>query len=451
MSKEVLMDLRTVWLVVCLLGLLLCLSSEARAEIIYGDGPSNVVQNYFLVRSLDLNKDGQFDFHLEEYAIGTTDIPPSSVTRFLGLRGTADGSTHNNGVFTGEGRALPLPLGSLIGPSADEPFSWTDGFRQLGLSHKRSGETMWQGPWEDQKTGFLAVRFLADDQYHYGWIRLNVEDIPLSSMGDVYALIPPHIVDFAYESTPNTPIAAGAVPEPGTWLLVLVSVAIVAGWKLRWRMLPFLICVLVPIGANGEIVYRMNSDLDERLIDLDSDGTTDFRFRSNLLLFPPISWRTDVEGFSSSGILVRDDQAIPIARDSIIGPQPHGDSEWRERFMDQGLSALHQTEGWSGVWHGVERGLIGISFQSDAGLHYGWIQLSLDHELVPTEGIPGVVGRIRFGPVVHDWAYESIPNTPIAAGAVPEPESVAFVLVGTIAVISWRWRKGRQSATSLGG
>ncbi len=55
---------------------------------------------------------------------------------------------------------------------------------------------------------YLAVRFEAGDGMHYGWIGVTVTEI-----NDVHTL---SAFAWGYETDPMTPIAAGAVPAPGT-------------------------------------------------------------------------------------------------------------------------------------------------------------------------------------------------------------------------------------------
>jgi hypothetical protein len=64
----------------------------------------------------------------------------------------------------------------------------------------------------------LAVQFQSHaDTTHYGWIRYQAE----TTTSD---LVVGKITGWAYESTPDQPILAAAVPEPSAGLLVLFGV-----------------------------------------------------------------------------------------------------------------------------------------------------------------------------------------------------------------------------------
>ena len=69
-----------------------------------------------------------------------------------------------------------------------------------------------------RQSGFLGIRLLSEDQYHYGWIRAEV--------GAENRLV---IRDFAFESSPGKAILAGFVPEPhgvGNVAILFVAIAI---------------------------------------------------------------------------------------------------------------------------------------------------------------------------------------------------------------------------------
>ena len=61
------------------------------------------------------------------------------------------------------------------------------------------------------------------------------------------------------------------------------------------------------------------------------------------------------------------------------------------------------------------------------GLHYGWIRLSSQGMAHPDNPY-----LIYLGPLVADWAYNTVPGEPILAGAVPEPSTWALLAAGAI-------------------
>ena len=62
-------------------------------------------------------------------------------------------------------------------------------------------------------TAFMGIQFQIGEAWHYGWMRLHGTEW-LSFGGTT-------ILDWAYETRPDTPIFAGAVPEPSTFALLL--------------------------------------------------------------------------------------------------------------------------------------------------------------------------------------------------------------------------------------
>ena len=76
-----------------------------------------------------------------------------------------------------------------------------------------------------------------------------------------------------------------------------------------------------------------------------------------------------------------------------------------------------------------------LHLSSNEDLVYGWVKLSIlgDLDDYPSNG----------DIILHEWAYESTPNTPIAAGsaAVPEPTSLAIFAMGGVGVAAWKRRR----------
>lgn len=77
----------------------------------------------------------------------------------------------------------------------------------------------------------------------------------------------------------------------------------------------------------------------------------------------------------------------------------------------------------SQTWYALpaESPYLPVQFQLDDGLHYGWVRFVTDS---------------IFG--FQDWAYETRANTPILAGAVPEPSTVALGVLGLLALVFQR-------------
>jgi hypothetical protein len=68
--------------------------------------------------------------------------------------------------------------------------------------------------------GLLGVRFFNGPDTHFGWVRLQLDDVAAG-----IGLGPDKItvIDWAYEGTSGATILAGAVPEPGTASLALLA------------------------------------------------------------------------------------------------------------------------------------------------------------------------------------------------------------------------------------
>jgi hypothetical protein len=62
---------------------------------------------------------------------------------------------------------------------------------------------------------------------------------------------------------------------------------------------------------------------------------------------------------------------------------------------------------------------------------YGWVGIRIDNEADATGAVVG-------------YAYETTPNTPIAAGAVPEPSSLLMTIGGATALVAAGLRRRRR-------
>jgi hypothetical protein len=72
----------------------------------------------------------------------------------------------------------------------------------------------------------------------------------------------------------------------------------------------------------------------------------------------------------------------------------------------------------------VDDKFLGLYFEIPGdGFHFGWARLNMTGDKSATA-------------TLVDWAYETIPDTPIIAGAVPEPSSLSlgFLALGAVGV-----------------
>lgn len=76
----------------------------------------------------------------------------------------------------------------------------------------------------------------------------------------------------------------------------------------------------------------------------------------------------------------------------------------------------------------TERSVIGIEFEADDGIHYGYFDIS---------PAPFIAPRITL----HGWAWETQPGVPILAGRVPEPSAVILAGVATVSLLLRRRRE----------
>lgn len=172
--------------------------------------------NPFLI---DMDQDGAYDFYLH------TD--GSSLSIF--------------GVGSGEviaWRAIPPDLGGSsarllagqeIGSLATPPFEWVETYSlgqfTIGTSLNTVSTAGTIGFWGGQ-FGYLGVRIQKNSDWYYGWIRAGVP-FDIAAQGIVY--------EAALDIRPNMPILAGAgVPEPSTFALWGLGIAIVARYRTQY-------------------------------------------------------------------------------------------------------------------------------------------------------------------------------------------------------------------------
>jgi hypothetical protein len=188
-----------------LLAILCLTATSARCAIVYSPGPADPSQSWFFTFgwSVDLDADGVADFTFPAGpTMCTMDYPSSfSSTPFY-----AQAAGANELLVSGYYSSVQ-PLGTWVGGEPPPGADWstpgavallTDQWWSL-YGRDIGGQLVyfgWSGPLAVSGSGYQGVRFYQSDGLHYGWVRV------------VSGLI---VVDWAYETRPNTPIRAGNI------------------------------------------------------------------------------------------------------------------------------------------------------------------------------------------------------------------------------------------------
>lgn len=155
--------------------------------------------------AVDINQDGQDDY-LFTWGMD------------FGMRCLGDNKAAGYFLTPWEGpRARALPASAVIGPSMS-PVAWIgnqDSPYGFGLSSWRDigdPDFMGIGEFAGVESAYAGLQLQINGNTHCGWIRLGAP-LPFMNGGWIY--------DYAYETCPDTPILAGAIPEPSTWALLV--------------------------------------------------------------------------------------------------------------------------------------------------------------------------------------------------------------------------------------
>ncbi len=172
-------------------------------------------------RGLDLNGDGTDEFSLMGRYLITMDVPPSGAAYECGI----SMGTGNQVLRSAVGwDAWLSAAGQAIGPASSLDPVWANTpywFGVTGYSEDlRAGtRTGWNGPLGTVGSGYLGVCFALADGDHYGWIQVR---LPIEG-GPFPGEFTPVVAGWAYETRVNTPILAGAVPEPSAMGLLTLG------------------------------------------------------------------------------------------------------------------------------------------------------------------------------------------------------------------------------------
>lgn len=192
--------------------LVLCASARsAPAAVTAVDVVPDLRMNTFNVQfNVDLDGNGFADVWFVRSSIPTS-----------GLKAVAAANVRLQSVPGGDAGTYygwPLALGSTIGPSPVSPADWY--YSPLPFAYTLAGTVLVGsdlvnfGLFHDQDA-YLGVEMTLPDGIHYGYIHLYVQ--PIGDLGFLKA--------YAYETTPGVPILAGATPEPGRAVLLILGLA----------------------------------------------------------------------------------------------------------------------------------------------------------------------------------------------------------------------------------
>jgi hypothetical protein len=166
-----------------------------------------------------------------------------------------------------------------------------------------------------------------------------------------------------------------------------------------------------------------DSSLD---IDLNGDGVLDLNFSNN---------SQDIFGHPLNGTRTVAYELLPLEsayRSADLDPEVWIGSSVPEGYVWTGEQVAIATCFNAGglvclgsFTNGL--GYLGVEFQIEGATHYGWMAL-----------LAGEDFAIRMD--IVDWAYESLPNTPIRAGQIPEPSALLLSFLGILARIGHRSR-----------
>jgi hypothetical protein len=116
----------------------------------------------------------------------------------------------------GDGFVVPLAAGQQIGPGA-QAYNWMLGLTAFALTASADFGTI--GLFTSLESAYLGLQFQQAGQTYYGWVRLGA---PFTGQNGGW------LYDYAYETTPDTPILAGAVvPEPTSISLCVLATALI--------------------------------------------------------------------------------------------------------------------------------------------------------------------------------------------------------------------------------
>ena len=165
--------------------------------------------------------------------------------------------------------------------------------------------------------------------------------------------------------------------------------------------------------------------LQSHNIDINNDHIADFN------LFSPNGIGIHLDPLNNSSILTdKNGYIYSLAQGSTISSDMNPVFVWQAPNSPDGSPTIVASVdiGSVGYFKDSTDAYAGIQLEIEGQLHYGWMHI-----------------KNQFSNIgeISDWAYENNPNTPILAGSIPEPSSIALFAVGAAAMSLWIKRKKR--------
>jgi hypothetical protein len=177
---------------------------------IYYSGQLNLEGPEF---SIDLNRDGLVDIETKwrvwamgplystlgydtiiNFNIRFLNTPLSGFPYFPGTKDTLD-----SGVLV----SAIAPFDLMWTYSSNDAMMWT--------THDQF-TTRYSGLWHNIDNKFMGLELQVDEDYHYGWVRFDTD-----SENNIT------LIDYAFEKEAGVGILTGAIPEPSTFLLIILG------------------------------------------------------------------------------------------------------------------------------------------------------------------------------------------------------------------------------------
>ena len=176
-------------------------------------------------------------------------------------------------------------------------------------------------------------------------------------------------------------------------------------------------------------IYNFQWRLSPFAVDLDGNGTTDLTFEGNNrdIRFMHVSLAGENRVWATVYSSLRIN-AVGLPDSSFIGPSLASDNPqtvWLGE-VNTGTPILMLSGDSAGPIGGefgqkpFEQKYLGVRFQREGALHYGWLAISGGHIFN---------GQELY---IHAWAYESEPGKGLIAGQIPEPGSSLLVAAGAL-------------------